>query len=468
MPTPIITTDPTNAANPIYNQERQTITPDVYAYGGKLYKKETRTNSQGQQYTVDVETPITSTAGGTSAFTNTGLQGSVYSSSAPIVAEEKNAAGVVSKLDVSDAELASQKYREELQRQYDILEARRTSDVESIDRTFDTAKNKLGIEQTKEKGTFTSTLARIGGYLGDSVSAQGALVNLNQTHQFEIADLEAKREAAKAEARAAIDEKQSALALKKAQEYKDLTKEIQDRKEKFFSQSMQIIKAEQDKKAEDRLQRTAEISNAEKIAESTASTLDDYIKSNPTLTPEQIDNAIIEVGKAKGIDPTFVAQALADYRRVVATTNPEIVREYEYVKNQGQFSGTLIQYTKLKRDAMRVATTGGTGTFTKEEADRYDLPKELIGKTEKSVISDLNVAKVPEWFKVSQVRAGHIAKDAPKEEFQAQWDTFRNLDDIVVYRKTMDLNKVDSKSGNVGPDGGFDWSGYTPEEVPAQ
>lgn len=468
MPTPTITTDPTNAANPIYNQERQTITPDVYAYGGKLYKKETRTNSQGQAYTVDVETPITSTAGGTSALTNTGLQGSVYSSSAPIVAEEKNAAGVVSKIDVSDAELASQNYRAELQKQYDALEARRTSDAESINRSFDVAKGKLGDEQTKEKGTFTSTLARIGGYLGDSASAQGALVNLNQKHQFEIGDLEAKRAAALSEARNAVDEKQSALALKKAQEYKDLSKEIQDRKEKFFTQSMQIIKAEQDKQAEDRLKKTADISNAEKIAESTASTLNDYFTSNPNLTPEQKDKAIIEVGNAKGIDPTFVAQALADYRRVLSTTNPETVREYEYVKSQGQFSGTLLQYTKLKRDAMRVASTGGTGTFTAEEANRYDLPKELIGKTEKSVISDLNVAKVPEWFKTSQVRAGHIAKDAPKEEFQAQWETFRNLDDIVVYRKTMDLNKVDSKSGNVGPDGGFDWSGYAPEEVPAQ
>lgn len=238
MSTPIITTDPSNAANPIYNQERQTITPDVYAYGGKLYKKETRTNSQGQQYTVDVETPITSTAGGTSAFTNTGLQGSVYSSSAPIVAEEKNAASMVSRLDVSDAELASQKYREELQKQYDALEARRTADAESINRSFDVAKTKLGGEQEKEKGTFTSTLARIGGYLGDSASAQGALVNLNQKHQFEIADLEAKRGAALAEAKNAVDEKQSALALKKAQEYKDLSKEIQDRKEKFFTQSM--------------------------------------------------------------------------------------------------------------------------------------------------------------------------------------------------------------------------------------
>jgi len=394
---------------------------------------------------------ITATPSGTSALTSTGLQGTVYSSSAPVVAQENNAASTVAGLNTTDVQAASDKYMAELQRQNDALDARRAADEAAINSSFDVARKKQDIAQTHETGTFTSTLARIGGYLGDSASAQGALVNLNQQHQFEISDLEAKRASALQEAKNAVDEKQSALAIKKAQEYKDLSKEIQDRKEKFFTQSMQIVKAEQDKQAEERLKRSAEITDATKIADNTASTLSDYFTANPNLTPEQKDNAIIEVAKAKGIDPIYVAQSLADYRRVLASADPATVQEYNFVKSQGQFSGTLLQYIASKRDAMRVATTGGN-TFTKDEAVRYDLPKELIGKSEADVISDLNVSRVPDWFRLSQVRAGNIAKDATDAEFKAQWENFRNLPDIQIYRKTMDLNKVDSKSGNVAPE----------------
>lgn len=450
--------------------ERTNVTDAGYTYGGKNFVYETRKDAMGNDYKVDVEQPITSTAGGTSAMTNTGLAGSVYSSSAPIVAEENNAASTVAKINVSDAELASQNYRAEIQKQYDALEARRASTEASINSSFDSAKTKLGGEQTKEKGTFTSTLARIGGYLGESASAQGALINLNQQHQFEISDLEAKRNSALQEARDAVDEKQAALALKKAQEYKDLSKEIQDRKEKFFTQSMAIVKEEREKQSEDRLRKSAEITDATKIADQTASTLDTFFKSNPNMTQEQQDQAIIQVAQAKGIDPSFVAQSLADYRRTVASTQPEIVREYEYAVAQGQFNGTLIEYTKLKRDAMRVATTGGN-TFTEQEAARYDLPVELVGKTEVEIIDDLNVEKVPEWFKKSQVRAGHITDKAPESEFKTQWNTFRNLPDVKVFRDTVDRNKVISTSGNVLPGAGFNWSSYEPdtaETTPAE
>lgn len=443
--------------------DRTNVSDTGYTYQGRDYRYETRKDALGADYKVDIQQPITSNVGGTSAMTNTGLAGSVYSSSAPIVAEEKDAAKTVAGINTVDAEVASKNYLAEIQKQYDALEARRASDATSINASFDNAKTKLGGEQTKEKGTFTSTLARIGGYLGESASAQGAMVNLNQQHQFEIGDLEAKRASALSEARNAVDEKQSALAIKKAQEYKDLSKEIQDRKEKFFTQSMALVKEEREKQSEERLRKTAEITDATKIADQTASTIDEFFKRNPTLTPEQQDQAIIDVAKAKGIDPSFVAQSLADYRRVVASTNPEIVREYEYVVAQGQFEGTLMQYTKLKRDAMRVAKGGGNGVFTAEEANRYELPKELVGKTEIEIIDDLNVQKVPAWFKKSQTRAGHLPEGATEKEVQTQWESFRNLPDVKVFRDMVDRNKVISGSGNVMPGAGFNWSGYTPD-----
>lgn len=168
---------------------------------------------------------------------------SVVSSSAPVVAEEKKTLSDLNSLTADNAATtqASNDYIARLDAEYAALEARRANEVAGINASFDTKKTQTEQAQKGEAGTFTSTLARIGGYLGDSASATGAMVNLNQAHKFQLNDLEAKRQSAIQEAKNAIDDKQFAIARLKAQEAKDYAKEISDSKQKFFENNLKIL-----------------------------------------------------------------------------------------------------------------------------------------------------------------------------------------------------------------------------------
>jgi hypothetical protein len=177
--------------------------------------------------------------------TNSGTTGasSVVSSSAPVVAEEKKTLSDLNNLtsDNNTITQAHNDYLTQLDAEFAALEARREREVAGINTAFDTKRTQTEQAQKGEVGTFTSTLARIGGYLGDSASAAGAMVNLNQAHKFQLNDLEAKRQSAIQEAKNAIDDKKFALARLKAQEAKDYAKEISDSKQKFFENNLRIL-----------------------------------------------------------------------------------------------------------------------------------------------------------------------------------------------------------------------------------
>lgn len=180
---------------------------------------------------------------------------SVVSSSAPVVAEEKKILSDINNLTTDNAAItqASNDYIARLDAEYAALEARRASEVAGINASFDTKKTQMEKAQKGETGTFTSTLARIGGYLGESASATGAMINLAEAHRFQINDLEAKRQSAIQEAKNAINEKQFAIARLKAQEAKDYAKEISDSKQQFFENNLKILN---EKRQQDEANRT--------------------------------------------------------------------------------------------------------------------------------------------------------------------------------------------------------------------
>lgn len=168
---------------------------------------------------------------------------SVVSSSAPVVAEEKKTLSDLTNLTTDNTSItqAHNDYLTQLDKEYAALELKREREIAGINATFDTKKTQMENAQKGETGTFTSTLARIGGYLGESASATGAMINLAEAHRFQINDLEAKRQSAIQEAKNAVDDKQFAIARLKAQEAKDYAKEIADNKQKFFENNLKIL-----------------------------------------------------------------------------------------------------------------------------------------------------------------------------------------------------------------------------------
>jgi len=229
----------TGIGTPQY-QQRYTLS----SLGGSSANPYAPANTLGQQNSTGINT----TGAGT---------GSVVSTSAPVVAQEKNTINDVQNLisnDTSGITTSHNDYITMLNERISALDARRASEEQGINNTFNEKDRQLKQNQKGETGTFGATLQRIGGYLGDSASSAGAMINLAEQHTFQINDLESKRQSALQEARNAISDKQFELARLKASEAKDYAKEIQDSKQQFFENNMKILN---EKRQADEAQRTA-------------------------------------------------------------------------------------------------------------------------------------------------------------------------------------------------------------------
>lgn len=128
-----------------------------------------------------------------------------------------------------------------LEQQRIDLEKRREADLATINTNFGQARDKLVTNQAGETGTYTATLARMGGYLGNTASSTGALITLNQKHQVQLSELEAKKQEAIQIANNAINDKQFALATSKIAEIKDYTTQMQKARQDFFNQNKKLI-----------------------------------------------------------------------------------------------------------------------------------------------------------------------------------------------------------------------------------
>jgi len=192
----------------------------------------------------------------------------IASSSDSVVAGEQSVTNAVQGLNApttgeTDAQTASAKYISLLDEQMASLEARRKSETDAINAGFDVAKTRLEGQQKDETGSTAATLARIGGYLGPSASATGALLKLAQEHKYQMLDLEAKRSSAINEANNAITDKQFTLARAKLQEVKDIEAEVYNRKQDFFNNT---IKVQQEARQQDEAVRTQIKDDLEKLS----------------------------------------------------------------------------------------------------------------------------------------------------------------------------------------------------------
>lgn len=183
------------------------------------------------------------------------------------------------------------------------LEKRRKEETDLINKQFDILATQQAGEQKKEVGTTTSTLARIGGFLGQSASSQGALLNLSQSHRQEQTVLEAKRASALQAANNAINDKQFDLARDKVTEVKNLNNEIEARRNKFFDQAMDMIQEQRQNETVERQKKESEFKmNMDRI-EKVAPTV---IESIADLPESEAINYIYSMSKDLGIDPNLL------------------------------------------------------------------------------------------------------------------------------------------------------------------
>lgn len=207
-------------------------------------------NIPGVQNAATVAANEAATKDAADALRNQGTtsDSSVVSSSSSKRAEERKIKSDLDRLQptsASDAKLrkASDAYISEIDKQISQLESQRAGDVAGINAQFDETKRQTEDTQARETGATSVGLARIGGYLGNSASGTGAMLNLAQTHRTEILSLETKRSAALQEANNAYNERRFEFVKLKLNEAKSIEKEILDRKDKFFDQTIDLENA---------------------------------------------------------------------------------------------------------------------------------------------------------------------------------------------------------------------------------
>jgi LysM repeat protein len=208
------------------------VNPDMI-YAGQTLKIPGVGSIKGSGYTP---------AGITGVSTGVGSGGGYINSSTPQVNADNSVAGQISALRSqydSNGNRLTSSYNNN-QKIFDDylskLESRRAIETANINSDYANAIATTENKQKKDLGTATSTLARIGGYLGDSASSVGYLRNINEQNRVEIANLESKRIRAITEAINAIDDKNFALAQAKVKEANDYEANINDRYNKHFEQ----------------------------------------------------------------------------------------------------------------------------------------------------------------------------------------------------------------------------------------
>jgi len=280
----------------------------------------------------------------------------------------------------------------------------------------------------------TNVAGMVSGRTRYASTIQDSILSAEETAGLKrINDLNNELTSLVAQAKNAAASKKGELTFKLMDKY-DKAKETRDKAvQDQLKYAMDLEKLALDQSQEKRQSIKDEIANMGSIAKNIASGIAE-------MEDKDQMRAIEEQAAAYGIDANFLMTAVNEYKQDKLNDLPSSIAEYEYAKNNYNFRGSLFDYQRQKAQAGRIASTGGN-TLSFDEARRYQLPEELIGKSELEVIQDLSVGRVPDWFQVSQKRAGHWTDGSP-ETLQSQWESFRNTPDMTVLKNMIDINKA--------------------------
>ncbi len=347
----------------------------------------------------------------------------VVSSSDEVVQEEKSILDEINEaknaVDTSDLEKSSQNILDILEQERRAAEAAGAAQVGGINARFQEAKRSTEKAQEREKGTFRVTLARIGGFLGPSASALGALQNLASDHRAEINALRAKRDAAISAARAAVSAKTLQIARLKAQEVKSLEKEIEDRRNDFFDNALSIIK-------ERRQQQENARQAMEKFRDDARQSLNSIITNFGGIDIASLDPATVE--------QLF---ELAD----VAEMPIELLTGRTVKQQQNQISNAISAANlSIRQDAFNLSLMkfSESEKLSALDAQRLGLPRGLVGVSENAVEKQLQSPDVPSWY--LEMLEDRDQEPENQEALDASWSGFRN--EILKSNPLIDFGGV--------------------------
>lgn len=269
-----------------------------------------------------------------------------------------------------------------------------------------------------EMGSTASTLARAGGFLGESGSGTGVLLNLSSRHRNELTSLESKRQAALNGAREAYAKQSFGLAEARLAEANRYEKEAYARKEKFFEE---VNKAQTEQAVFDLIQSgvtdIGEIYN--KLNTNT---------ENPTISLDDIERTLSRFAPKGGI---FEFSG-SDIPKLIGAgfSQDDISGVMEYVNANGYTDELRNSLTARERSILdgvfypKVATTGIGGTITISEAKTLGLPTSIIGRSEQQIVNDLLSDQPPLWYK--EYEGSRSPTDTDDATLANNWQQYRS------------------------------------------
>lgn len=266
---------------------------------------------------------------------------------------------------------------------------------------------------------------------------QAGILSAEETAGIQrIASLESEKATLISQAQQAADEKKMNLLFKKMEEVNNIRKQQQDAIADLHRQAIDFEKLALDKAKEARQVIKDDIANMEDLADNIAGALSDRLTGDKKLDEKVYE----EYANEYGVTPDYLKTAVGKYKN---SMTPAAMKEFEYMKKNYGFKGSPLDYMRNKRDATRIATTGGT-TLTLDEAEQLGLPKSVVGMNEKELIQSLSLSKPPAWFKKIYERT-NISEKVDPGSLAQEWNRLRNSADVQVFR-----NSIKSSTKNSG------------------
>ena len=336
----------------------------------------------------------------------TSAQTDAISSSEAIVTGERDTVDQIRSLQGPDDRFEPLRIAHEeslalFEKEMEALEKRREAEIEGINKAFAEQKVETKAAQKREKGTFRTGLVRIGGFLGESASGLGAMRNLATEHKIELKSLESKRLAAISKANAAAEDKDFELARLMVEEVKGFEQEIDDRRNKFFDQTLALTKERR------------------QLSSDARSSLNTIITNFGEIDFETLDETslgiLIDMSMVAGIPLNLLAGP------TLKQTTAEAAERQRQISNAISLAGLQLREQTFN---LSLAKFEEAEKLTAVDAQRLGLPRTLVGVNENDILAQLKKDEVPSWY--FEVLEGKGEIPATQEDLEQRWKGFKS------------------------------------------
>jgi len=370
-------------------------------------------------------------------------QNSYIGSSTPVVNAEMDAKSKFDQMnsdfnsgkDAQDAKAAQDKTDELFKQQQAVMEAQSAAEIAAINAEQDNLIANAKTDQEKEVATQIVGLARIGGYLGGSASAMGAMKNLKVEHDRDIAKLEANRKALINEAKVAAKDRNYKAMDQYRKDSQAIKDNIDKRRTEYFAQI--------DKLSKD-IRETTEFE--QKQADKT---LDMIAESGGDATIDQIS----AFAKALGTTPDIISGLITAKKNSAAlktlqtktSIQAQIFNMMDNVPAGQYFTGPDgKQYAGTKK-------AGGSGDGEGEKTSQYSEAEAFVQKNYNTMSQDkLNselrklYPKIQDGDIAAILKTNYLLPDEKASTVAS--DVLKKLDnDVVSAKEYVEKNTSSSK-----------------------